>query len=80
MGHEDFNKLKRMIAEKMLAKMPDESLGELIVTMKEMLAFYGQRSAEETAEAKVETKKPETQPVKVAKPAVAVAVAVVQKK
>lgn len=62
MGDQDFTQLKRMIAEKMLTKMPDEALGELIVSMKEMLEFYGVRPSEEKQKAESATK-PIAQPV-----------------
>ncbi len=74
MHQHDLNRLKRAIAERMLFQMRDEALGELIINMKEMLEFYGQRTAEE----KIASLRPaSTQPV-VSKPQPATQPALVQ--
>jgi len=50
-----FNALKREIAARMLDEMPDEALGELIDDMREMLAHFGTRTAQQHEQAQAPT-------------------------
>lgn len=42
-----FNALKRDIIERLVDEMPDEALGELIDTLREMLTHYGSKAQQE---------------------------------
>jgi len=50
-----FSALKRDIIERMVDEMPDEALGELIDTMREMLTHYGSKAQHEQEQATAPT-------------------------